>query len=112
MKPIKTYQNNLLFCKDINYFFLRNLFPAFSSSLLRFTINLSRFAPRLEFGSNGIKIGANMKVSVNKRNPNSKGLQQLRLVYYYGVVEGEDGKKRPKRDYEPLELYVYHNPKI
>lgn len=52
-----------------------------------------------------------MKVSVNKRNPNSKGLQQLRLVYYYGVVEGEDGKKRPKRDYEPLELYVYHNPK-
>ncbi len=33
-----------------------------------------------------------MKVSVNKRNPNSKGLQQLRLVYYYGVVEGEDGK--------------------
>lgn len=34
-----------------------------------------------------------MKVSVNKRNPNSKGLQQLRLVYYYGVVEGEDGKK-------------------
>ncbi|MBO2626625.1 MULTISPECIES: site-specific integrase [Gammaproteobacteria] len=52
-----------------------------------------------------------MKVSVNKRNPNSKGLQQLRLVYYYGVVEGEDGKKRPKRDYEPLELYVYQNPK-
>ena len=52
-----------------------------------------------------------MKVSVNKRNPNSKGLQQLRPVYYYGVVEGGDGKKRPKRDYEPLELYVYHNPK-
>lgn len=45
-----------------------------------------------------------MKVSVNKRNPNSKGLQQLRLVYYYGVVEGEDGKKRPKRDYEPFDL--------
>ncbi|EKG0020241.1 site-specific integrase [Vibrio cholerae] len=52
-----------------------------------------------------------MKVSVNKRNPNSKGLQQLRLVYYYGVVEGEDGKKRAKRDYEPLELYLYENPK-
>ncbi|NOH57662.1 site-specific integrase [Alteromonas sp. 07-89-2] len=52
-----------------------------------------------------------MKVSVNKRNPNSKGLQELRLVYYYGVVEGKDGKKRPKRDYEPLRLYVYHNPK-
>ncbi|MEL4342112.1 site-specific integrase [Shewanella xiamenensis] len=52
-----------------------------------------------------------MKVSVNKRNPNSKGLQQLRLVYYYGVVEGEDGKKRAKRDYEPLELYLHENPK-
>lgn len=52
-----------------------------------------------------------MKVSVNKRSPNAEGLQQLRLVYYYGMVEGEDGKKRAKRDYEPLQLYLYSDPK-
>lgn len=52
-----------------------------------------------------------MKISVNKRNPNSKGLQQLRLVYYYGVSKDEHGKNKIKRDYEPLQLYVYHNPK-
>lgn len=52
-----------------------------------------------------------MKISVIKRSPDSKGLQQLRLVYYHGVVEGGDGKKRAKRDYEPLELYVHSAPK-
>lgn len=38
-------------------------------------------------------------------------MQQLRLAYYHGLVEGEDGKKRVRRDYEPLELYVYARPK-
>lgn len=45
-----------------------------------------------------------MKVSINKRSPNAEGLQQLRLVYYYGMVEGEDEKKHEKYDYEPLQL--------
>lgn len=52
-----------------------------------------------------------MNIKINKRSPNSQGMQRLRLAYYYGSDKGEDGKTRIKRHYEPLDLYVYHKPK-
>ncbi|MBE4620278.1 site-specific integrase [Vibrio navarrensis] len=52
-----------------------------------------------------------MKVSIQKREPDKNGRRALRLVYFYGTSVDEEGKRRQKRTYEPLDLYIYAKPR-
>ncbi|WP_335901461.1 site-specific integrase [Shewanella algae] len=52
-----------------------------------------------------------MKISIQKRESDAKGHRALRLVYAHGTVLGDDGKRRQKRTYEPLDAFLYAKPR-
>ena len=53
-----------------------------------------------------------MKISIEKRKSDKSGRQALRLVYYFGLaVDKDTHKKTRKRKHEPLDLYLFHDPR-
>lgn len=56
--------------------------------------------------------GDKMKTSIEKREVDKQGRQSLRLIHYFGTsVDPETGKRTRHRSREPLDLFVFQNPK-
>ena len=52
-----------------------------------------------------------MKLTIERKTPDSQGRQTLLLTRYDGTFINEKGKREKKRKRQSLDLYVYHNPK-
>ena len=52
-----------------------------------------------------------MKVHLRQRKQTKTGKISLYLEFYKGVAFNKDGKQKPVREYEYLELYLMDNPK-
>ena len=52
-----------------------------------------------------------MKVKIIKRKPNKKGMCSMYIEIYKGYTKDKAGKIKHNREYKPLNLQVYNNPK-
>jgi len=56
-------------------------------------------------------VGDSMKITIEKKSPDTQGRQALMLTRNFGSVIDETGKRKKKRRRQSLDLFVYQNPK-
>ena len=67
---------------------------------------------RWDIGGQFLAVGENlMKLTIERKTPDSQGRQILLLTRYDGTFINEKGKREKKRKRQSLNLYIYHTPK-